>query len=37
VNLKAELEIAHMHEKFDHMHSEILARLARLEGNRPRT
>jgi uncharacterized membrane protein len=35
VNLKAELEIAHMHEKFDHMHSEILARLARLEG-RPR-
>jgi len=36
VNLKAELEIAHMHEKFDHMHSEILARLARLEGNRPR-
>ena len=36
VNLKAELEIAHMHEKFDHMHSEILARLARLEG-RPRS
>jgi uncharacterized membrane protein len=34
VNLKAELEIAHMHEKFDHMHSEILARLARLEGDR---
>ena len=34
VNLKAELEIAHMHEKFDHMHSEILARLARLEGQR---
>jgi CRP/FNR family cyclic AMP-dependent transcriptional regulator len=31
INLKAELEIAHMHEKFDHMHSEILARLARLE------
>jgi len=36
VNLKAELEIAHMHEKFDHMHSEILARLARIEG-RPRS
>jgi CRP/FNR family cyclic AMP-dependent transcriptional regulator len=34
VNLKAELEIAHMHEKVDHMHSEILARLARLEGQR---
>jgi CRP/FNR family cyclic AMP-dependent transcriptional regulator len=34
VNLKAELEIAHMHEKFDHMHGEILARLARLETQR---
>jgi CRP/FNR family transcriptional regulator, cyclic AMP receptor protein len=31
VNLKAELEIAHMHEKVDHMHAEILARLANLE------
>jgi CRP/FNR family transcriptional regulator, cyclic AMP receptor protein len=31
VNLKAELEIAHMHEKVDHLHAEILARLANLE------
>jgi CRP/FNR family cyclic AMP-dependent transcriptional regulator len=31
VNLKAELEIAHMHEKVDHLHAEILQRLARLE------
>lgn len=31
VNLKAELEIAHMHEKVDHMHSEILARLSNIE------
>jgi uncharacterized membrane protein len=31
VNLKAELEIAHLHEKVDHMHSEVLARLASLE------
>ena len=35
VNLKAELEIAHMHEKLDHMNAEVLARLARLE--RPRS
>ena len=27
VNLKAELEIAHMHEKFDRMNAELLARL----------
>ena len=27
INLKAELEIAHLHEKVDHMHAEILARL----------
>jgi uncharacterized membrane protein len=33
VNLKAELEIAHMHEKVDHMHAEILQRLAKLEKN----
>ena len=32
VNLKAELEIAHMHEKVDHMHAEILQRLAKIEG-----
>ena len=31
VNLKAELEIAHMHEKVDHMHAEILARLQSIE------
>jgi uncharacterized membrane protein len=31
VNLKAELEIVHLHEKIDHMHAEILARLAGLE------
>jgi uncharacterized membrane protein len=31
VNLKAELEINHMHEKVDHMHSEILARMANFE------
>jgi CRP/FNR family transcriptional regulator, cyclic AMP receptor protein len=32
VNLKAELEIAHMHEKVDSMHAQILARLANIEG-----
>jgi CRP/FNR family cyclic AMP-dependent transcriptional regulator len=31
VNLKAELEIAHLHEKFDHFHAELLGRLAQLE------
>ena len=31
INLKAELEIAHMHEKVDHMHAEILQRLANVE------
>jgi uncharacterized membrane protein len=31
VNLKAELEIAHMHEKVDQLHAEILARLASIE------
>jgi uncharacterized membrane protein len=40
VNLKAELEIAHLHEKVDHMNAEILGRLAQLEkgaqgGSRP--
>jgi uncharacterized membrane protein len=37
VNLKAELEIAHLHEKFDHLHSELLARLEVLQKttNRP--
>jgi uncharacterized membrane protein len=31
INLKAELEIAHLHEKFDHLHAEVLARLSNLE------
>ena len=31
VNLKAELEISHMHVKVDHMNAEILARLAHIE------
>jgi CRP/FNR family cyclic AMP-dependent transcriptional regulator len=31
VNLKAELEIAQLHEKFDHLHVELLDRLASLE------
>jgi uncharacterized membrane protein len=31
VNLKAELEIAHLHEKVDNMHAEILGRLANIE------
>ncbi len=32
VNLKAELEIAHLHEKFDHQNAEVLERLAALEN-----
>lgn len=31
INLKAELEIAHMHEKVDDMQAEILSRLAKME------
>jgi uncharacterized membrane protein len=31
VNVKAELEIAHLHEKFDLLHAEVLERLASLE------
>jgi uncharacterized membrane protein len=31
VNLKAELQIAHMHEKVDHMHAEILGRFVAIE------
>jgi CRP/FNR family cyclic AMP-dependent transcriptional regulator len=31
VNLKAELEVAHLHEKVDHLHIEVLARLEKLE------
>lgn len=30
VNLKAELEVAHLHEKLDHMHAELLARMHKL-------
>ncbi|MGH2522737.1 MAG: DUF1003 domain-containing protein, partial [Anaerolineales bacterium] len=31
VNLKAELEIAHLHEKTDHLHAEVQARLDKIE------
>jgi len=31
VNLKAELEVAHLHEKINHMHAEILSRLHELK------
>ena len=31
VNLKAEMQIAHMHVKVDHMHAEILSRFAAIE------
>src|SRR5205823_3464510 len=31
VNLKAELEVAHLHEKLDHLHGELLARLQKIE------
>ena len=31
VNVKSELEIAHLHEKFDHLHIELLERLSSLE------
>jgi CRP/FNR family transcriptional regulator, cyclic AMP receptor protein len=31
VNVKAELEVAHLHEKTDHMYSELLQRFSRLE------
>jgi CRP/FNR family transcriptional regulator, cyclic AMP receptor protein len=31
VNVKSELEIAHLHEKFDHLHAELLERLSSLE------
>jgi uncharacterized membrane protein len=33
VNLKAELEIAHLHEKMDRLHSEVLTRLEKLQRN----
>ncbi len=32
VNLKAELEVAHLHEKVDRLNEELLARLQRIEG-----
>jgi len=35
VNLKAELEIAHLHEKVDDLHEQVLKRLASLEKGRP--
>jgi uncharacterized membrane protein len=31
VNLKAELEVAHLHEKVDHLHAELLSRLNSIE------
>lgn len=31
VNLKAELEISHLHEKIDHLHVQVLARLSTIE------
>lgn len=31
VNLKAELEVAHLHEKLDHLNAEVLARLTSIE------
>jgi uncharacterized membrane protein len=36
VNLKAELEIAHLHEKVDHLNAKVLARLDNLEKALPR-
>lgn len=36
VNLKAELEIAHLHEKFDHLHAELLSRLETISRNSKR-
>ena len=32
VNLKAELEISHLHDKVDHLHEELVARLHRVEN-----
>ena len=36
INLKAELEIAHLHEKFDHLHVEVLQRLSNIERHSKR-
>jgi uncharacterized membrane protein len=35
VNIKAELEVAHLHEKVDHLHDQVLERLGRLEKAAP--
>ncbi len=35
VNLKAELEICHLHEKIDHLHTEVLSRLESLQRSAP--
>jgi CRP/FNR family transcriptional regulator, cyclic AMP receptor protein len=32
VNLKAELEVSHLHEKVDHLHAVLLSRLHQIEG-----
>jgi uncharacterized membrane protein len=32
VNLKAEMEVAHLHEKVDQLHAELLGRLEKIEG-----
>jgi uncharacterized membrane protein len=37
VNLKAELEVAHLHEKMDRLQGDVLARLARIERSVSRT
>ena len=31
INLKAELEVAHLHEKFDHLHADLNLRLHNIE------
>jgi CRP/FNR family cyclic AMP-dependent transcriptional regulator len=35
VNLKAEMEIGHLHEKLDHLHTEVLSRLETLKRSLP--
>ena len=37
VNIKAELEIAHLHEKVDHIHEQLLEKFAEFEKRRNRT
>jgi len=36
VNIKAELEIAHLHEKVDHIHEQLLEKFAEFEKRRNR-